>query len=231
MLTALLSVALAAEAPFAGTYALTHEVVTVAKVPVFRDVRSRAVVRSLLTVRRDGDRLLQRQEICAFTLDSRSLVGRTVLPAAFVRAMPIREREIHVTPAGEGWRYEADLGPLPVGWDPARGPLPTRLDDPAVADTDRDGRPGATVLVRVPVYGNVRVYVAQESHLVLRGTLGADGGVTGTIAPVTLASSVLDADVGLLARSPEVRFDADASGFRIEPVAAGTTCDALRDGR
>ena len=42
--------------------------------------------------------------------------------------------------------------------------IPRDKKHPAIFDWDEDGKPGASVLVDVPIIGHIRIYMVQTNH-------------------------------------------------------------------
>ena len=47
--------------------------------------------------------------------------------------------------------------------------IPRDKKHPAIFDWDEDGKPGASVLVDVPIIGHIRIYMVQTNHTILSG--------------------------------------------------------------
>jgi hypothetical protein len=201
------------EEAWEGRYALELRVASVARVPVVGAQRS--VTRSLLLVdvERQGGRLMQRQRVCHIDIQSPRV--RMTVPEAYVRALQPREYPAEIR-GDEGARsYTADSGMDYVGYDPrfTGGALPANRTSPGVLDSDRDGEPGATVVGHFPLFGSVRMFVAQRSHLVLRGRRVAADRVEGRIEVLALEQRMLGASNRLFNRDLTVQPDPSASGF------------------
>lgn len=196
-----------------GRYALELRVASVARVPVMGAQRS--VTRSYLLVEmeRQGGRLLQRQRVCHVAIESPRV--RMTVPDAFVNALVPREYPADVRPDNEAPRYVADSGVDYVGYDPrlTGGDLPVDRTSPGVVDSDHDGEPGATVVAHFPLFGQVRLFVAQRSHLVLRGHRVDADRVEGGIDVLALEQRTLGASNRLFNRNLAVQPDPSASGF------------------
>lgn len=216
-----------AEWSWEGRYAGELRVASVARVPVVGSERS--VTRSLLLVdlERVGDRLVQRQRVC--DVDIRSSRVRMTVPDAFVGSLRPKSYTAHVQGPAEARRFTADLGEEALGYDPAvtGGALPRDGEAPGVLDSDGDGQPGATVIGHFPLFGAVRLYVAQRSHVVLHGRQTGPDRIEGGLDIRALESRTLGASNGMFRRSLEVRPDAAASGFTLVRTAA-RDCGELR---
>lgn len=212
-----------------GTYGLELSLASLADLPFLGSTPGRSLSWSLTTVSATPEGLVQSHKTCAVRMEGRTGNSSVHVPAAFVAALPVRTYPIDLS-AG----YTADLGLDAVGFDPARGPLPTRIDEHAVIDWDHDGQPGATVELRIPLLGTYQLYVAQQAHIRLEGkTNGADGangggGASGGVAYVAFDQHTLGASSAFFDRSPRVAPVPEDSRFTLIPLPAGARCEAVR---
>lgn len=213
-----------------GRWAMELRLASSTRVPMAGTERS--VTRTLLLVelRRQGARWVQRQRVCEVTIDSERV--RMTVPPAFAAAIPERTYTSVERGADDPGRYTVDLGEDALGYDPAAtaGALPEHARAPGVVDADGDGNPGVTVLGHFPLFGTVRLYVAQRSHLVLRGRQVAPGRFEGGVEIRVLEQRTLGADHRLFRRTLPLRPDAGASGFTMVRTDA-TGCEPLRRDR
>ncbi len=153
----------------AGTWAQRQVVTTETRVPLTGTVRATSTTLLLLKVTQDGADATVVGHICDLHIESGSALADTVVPDAFVRAMPPREAparfeavpdavetspedRIETSPvetAPGGYRFLQQpahevLGANLTGPD---DPLPTDPADPRVVDSDGDGDPGVTIEV------------------------------------------------------------------------------------
>lgn len=210
-----------------GRFAMDLRLATVARVPLVGSQRS--VTRSLVLVeaRRAGAGWMQRQRVCDVRISGGS--ARMSVPEAFVRAIPVREHASRF-PAASGARYVADLGVESFGFDPAvtGGALPRSARAPGVVDADRDGAPGVTVVGRFPLFGRVRIFFAQRSHLVLEGRQTAPGRIEGGLDVLALEQRTLGASNRLFGRTIPVRPDEARSGFTLVAAPQVDSCEELK---
>lgn len=198
------------------------EVASFAEVPVIGATRATVGSSLAVTLRRTVGGWVQEQEVCTSrVLDARKLV-KTLLPDAFVDALPLARFPVHFEQDAGGWRYIADFGFQAVGWSGV-GALPAVAADPRVTDFDQDGHPGATVLIEAPIVGTGEVYVVQSGRTLADGRLGADGAIEGRLRVVDFGQQVLGASMSLLEHGPRVSPDDARSRFRMEP-ASGPGC-------
>lgn len=210
-------------------------VVSTAKLPLMPSERSVTTTVMLVDLshgrRADPGGLIQRHQVCDVRVEGSSFV-RTVIPPAFVRGLPIRRYPVLLDLRDEGsWRYRADLGMETIGFDPqaSGGMLPEQRNDPGVVDTDEDGQPGATVELRVPAFGRIRLFIAQHSHLILRGVQVGPDRIEGDVDIRLLEQRTLGAEPGFFNRTPTIRPDSARSRFTLVRVPGAMDCSTLRE--
>jgi len=227
----LLPGALAAwSAPFpAGTYAMRLETATIAHVPVLGRTRGGSVSWLLGELSEDGGQHWT-WTTCAVEMTGASGKARMGLSEAFIAAMGPRKLDADIAPAPGGWRFSLDMGTDHVGYDPSRTvQVPTALDDPAVIDWDRDGRPAATIDIDVPMLGPVELYVAQRAHVRLSGTTASATGITrGEVEFAHFEQRTLGASHRMFDANPEMWPDPERSGFEVRPLPTGVGCSGVR---
>jgi hypothetical protein len=208
-----------------GRYAVVHRMASVARVPVMGSDRSLTTTLLLVDVDRAGERLVHRQRVCDVGIESS--MARMTIPDAFVRSLPVRT---YTVPAG-GRDYTADLGLETVGFDPevTGGALPRSAREAGVVDSDGDGEPGATVVGHFPVFGRVRLFIAQRTHVVLHGRQSEPGRVEGALEVRLLEQRTLGASNGIFRRTVQVRPDAAKSGFTMVRTSARDCADLKRE--
>lgn len=215
-----------------GRYAMDLRLATLTRVPIVG--RQLSVTSSLVLVdmRQDAaGRWVQRQRVCQVRVESEKM--RMTVPDAFVSALPVREHVPAVQDAPGGARYVADLGPESIGFDPRMtgGRLPHNREAPGVLDSDRDGEPGATVIGHFPLFGSVRLYIAQRTHLVLRGRQTSPGRIEGTLDIRAFEQKTLGADSRLFRRTLDTRGDPSHSGFTMVRTRARTCGELTAEAR
>lgn len=212
----------------AGTWALEMVIATVSKAPVFGEVRSASRSRLLVTIAPDGEGgWTQRQKLCRTQMEGGTPLARTVLPDAWRVTMEDRSYPLDLVASGGSWLYRADTGVQVVGYDPERGDLPKRAAEPHVLDADRDGKPGATVLVEVPGFGRAEVYVATRGHSQLEGRLVAPDRIEGRVLLVEQRQATIGASHKVFDFTPENRPDPARSSFALWRVADGAGCGGI----
>ncbi|MDP2310838.1 MAG: hypothetical protein Q8P18_32770 [Pseudomonadota bacterium] len=210
----------------AGTWALEVVVSSTSRAPILGEVRSASRSRLLVHVTPNGDVWTQRQELCTSSIDGGSKLAKVILPRGWVKAMPPRTYTVTVTPGRNGWVYAADSGVQTVGYDDTRGPMPTRGADPQVIDSDGDGRPGATVLVRVPAFGTGEIYLAHRGHSRLEGRVVNANRIEGRVVMLEMTQVTLGASRKVFDFSPVTRPDPARSTFAMWRVDGDAGCDA-----
>ncbi len=204
-LTALLLSALAtpALAAPAGWWAQRRVVRETVDLPVLGADDRRVISLHRWHIEGEAPRLRITESTCAVRFEGESMVT-TKVPAAVVRGVPptarravLRGDRLVVPP-----RVEIRGARLPR----PDAPLPTRLDDAAVADTDGDGRPGVTVRVEGIVAGHIQL--VQRVTTSLEGRVVSDR-ITGRLR-LTDEQVVLQASRDTL-RTPPPRRQRGAS--------------------
>ena len=213
-------------------YRMEVKIASVTKVPVFGETHVRTTSTLLTRLEERDGRWVQTLETCQIRIEDSSKLATTVIPDTFVARVPVQELTVDLSETDGGWTYSGDPGPTHVGYDPrlTGDQVPERQNDAGVIDWDEDGEPGATVHLKVPVFGWVELYIAQRSHTVFSGSLSRDGTGGGSVDIRSLDQRTLGASVGLFRTNTQVRPDPAASFWTVEPLEAGTRCEDLRDG-
>jgi hypothetical protein len=205
-----------------GVWQVLLTVVTTTHVPVLGE--SRTVSSSLTLATIAGG--VQTQRMCDSWMTDRNPLAEVLLPEAFIAAFPEESFPVELGESGGRVTYRVVQPRQAVGYD-AAGPMPLRAEDPGVTDWEGDGRPGATVRVRVPFAGEGEVWMVQVGRTVLDGVvLGADR-VEGGVRTLEFAQRTIGASNRLLDVNPIVRPDDAASRFVMTRVPDGTTCGTL----
>lgn len=227
----LLSFALAAEPPdLTGLWRVDLEVQTRATVPVLGGTTITTHQVMLATVRRGPDgAFVQTHDTCDMRATSSRAFTRPALPRAFVDAMPNKTYPLVLTEQAGTWRVAMDFRPLYVGFDGVRsgGAVPQGPDDPTIIDWDRDGRPGATIQVDLPLIGAVEVYQVQRGHTTVDATVRSPDLIEGTVDVGAFAQRTIGASNSLFVQNPKIESLSDRATFRQVRLPEGTTCAAL----
>jgi hypothetical protein len=211
-----------------GAYRLELRYVSHAALPLIGAVRSATVSTSLVHVAGHDGSLAQTHRVCDARFEGAVPGVRIEMPPAFVTALGAHTYPITLTADDAGWRYHADLGVEYVGWHrDDSAPLPERPDGPGVYDWDGDGRPAATLRIRLPIAPAGELYVVQRAHSVLDGRLVAPDRVEGRIHVLQFEQAVIGARPGFLRRAPNATQDAERSRFALWRVEDAVACDDL----
>ncbi len=193
----------------AGTYLLQADVVTETRIPVFGWVRMTSRSVSRVTLELQGDDLLARQRVCAL-----QMIGggptRTTMPPAFLAALP---EEVFTVDLGADGTLFADPGPSFIGQQP----------DGTVVDFEGDGKPGATVLIDIPMLGRAELYFVQRAHTRLVGVRDGDG-AAGRVEVVDLEQRNLGATHRIVASERPGRVVEEETKFVLRRLDDGTDC-------
>ncbi len=211
----------------AGTHTLTIHSATRAKIPFFGWTPSVTRSRVLIELEQTDTGWIQTHTVCDIKIETKRIPVKTIIPDAFVKALPIKKYAIDVTETPDGFAYKANLGVDNIGMRPGANTVPSEVDHPDVVDMEKDGHPGATVLVKVPMFGMAKLYVSQRGSIQLDGTIGPDGTVTGRVLVGPTVQHTLDASNLLLKSSPPIKPEANKSWFRMQPHSGASTCSAI----
>ena len=200
---------------------------TEAKVPIIGSTLIRTTTHMRLIIEERAGELFQSQVTCKVENRPTRSIAKTVLPEAFIAHLIRKTYPIELTASDQGkWKYTADLQQQYVGYDGALAPddIPRDAKHPAVFDWDEDGKPGASVLVDIPIIGEIRIYMVQTNHTILSGWVNEDGVIRGTATQRLLKQHTIGADNRLLAASPKLSVVSDHNAFEIMRIPAGSTC-------
>ena len=210
-----------------GHHILTIHSATRAKIPFFGWTPSvtRSVV--LIDLQKTENGWMQTHTVCDIKIETKRIPVRTIIPDAFVQALPVKQYAIDVFELNGTVHYTADLGIDNVGMNSNAQEVPRTPDHPDVVDMDGDGHPGATVHVKVPMFGMAHLYVAQRGSIALEGTVNSDGVVNGRVKLGPTVQHTLDASNLLLKSSPPIRPDPDRSRFQLIPYDGLAECGSI----
>lgn len=213
---------------FAGTYVQEIEVGTVTKVPIFGRTNTVTYSVVLLTIRPGSEpgTWVQHQHTCNLRMEDDSSAGDPSLSQDFIDNVPDASYPVSFTDNGDGtWAYYADTGVLPVGYDGSLdASLPDNKKDPRIFDSDKDGHPGASLDLKVPLFGDIKVFSVQRGRTFFSGTWTGDGVPEGTLSLPIMESHAFGATIGLFAVNPKVEQVPSKHRHTIYRVADGATC-------
>lgn len=232
MLTWLLATTALASPPTLseGRYGLYIKTATHAHVPVLGARPGASIAWLVADLGRDESGAWHAvQTPCAVEMEGGGEKAQVRLSDGFIEALGTKTYPLELDPTVDGTRLRADLGMDHVGYDPSLSPdsIPRRAGDPAVVDFEADGHPGATVIIDVPVLGEMQIYIAQAAHSSLDGEVRPDGSAHGVVHGHALEQRTLGATNPLMRVSPRMSPDPFRSFFWMVPIAKDTSCDAL----
>ncbi len=213
-----------------GTWRMTLRVANKAAIPVLGDTTVWSVSTFLANITEHRGRYTQHHVTCDIDTKSTRRIAEHVLPIAFVKAMPEKTYPLELNQIGDTLNYHGDLGEIHIGYDPLRtgGKLPEKgREEGVLLDWDGDGEVGATVLLKVPVLGRVEVYLIQDTHVVMHGTVVNQDLIYGRVELPTLEQRIVDASNLLMRGNPRIHPDPANSSFRMTRLPLGTTCEDL----
>lgn len=214
-----------------GTWYLRIRTATNAKIPIIGNTYIRSTTHLLTTIEATDTGFQQTQKTCVVDNRPDRSITRTVLPKAFVDHLPVKTYPIELTPNADGTMdYKADLIQQYVGYDglKANGTIPSRAKNPAVFDWDEDGKPGASVLVDIPIIGHVRIYMVQTNHTVLTGTVKDANRIEGKTNQLLLQQRTIGADNRLLAANPKLSVGEGHDRFEMARTEPNSTCADIK---
>jgi hypothetical protein len=213
-----------------GTFHLRMRSETHAKVPVLGTAVISTITDVVATVQRENDQWVQRHSTCTVKTVTTRAIAKTILPDRFVRALGDKRYPVELRHDNAGWHYTAHFTPQHIGYDAAMsdGVMPTDKHDPSIVDWDNDGKPGATVLLRIPIFGDIGIYMVQYNHSVLNGRIESADRVTGTMAMLGMNQRTIGADNRLFIANPSIVPAPEAQPFEMDRIPDGSTCADLR---
>lgn len=196
------------------TYLLTLRMATVAYVPIIGQVRSVTESRAILEVE-EG---VATHKTCAVHVDAE--MGKTRLSEGFLGALP----ELQYPFEPEGKSLELDMGEVAVGYDPELG-FPNHLGHPGVLDSDQDEAPGVSIILEIPLLGQVTLLVAQRTRSTLRGVEVEPGVWRGQTSFADFEQVILGSDHKLLSEPPPLT--PTLGDFILRELPGPLSCDEL----
>ncbi len=221
----------AVEAPVQpGLWGVRLELATNSRAPVIREVESTLYLWALAEVGQDEQGWFQTHRVCEADIVGTSVLARTIIPQVYVEHMPRQRLRPQVSQEAWRWTWNVNLDPMPIGYDYDASPdvLPASADHPAVYDWDEDGKPGATVLVDLPLFQPFEVYITQLSRLRLAGGIDDENHIQGRLYLDSLERHVIGASNRLFNRDVDTWPRPDASRFFMLRLPQGTPCDQVR---
>ena len=214
-----------------GTWYMRIRTATNAKVPIIGNTYIRSTTHLLTRIERTEDGFQQTQKTCVVDNRPDRSITRTVLPKAFIDHLPVKTYPVVLTPLPDGrTAYNADLVQQYVGYDgkKANGTIPEDSEDPAVFDWDEDGKPGASVLIDIPIIGHVRIYMVQTTHTFLEGTVQNAEKIEGSTKQRLLQQRTIGADNRLLAANPKLTIGEGHDKFELMRIESEATCADIK---
>lgn len=220
-----------AEPDFTGTYLQEVRLATATKVPVFGKtlVTTTSLVRLEVNPGAEPGSWLQTQHTCAVHMHSDSLIASTSTGPAFTAAITDVTYPVRFTPRDDGrYDYLADPGVTVAGYRATpHDAIPTDRDDPRIVDWDGDGHPAASLDIKVPVVGEVKVFIVQRGQTVFSGTW-QDGAVAdGRLTVPVMEQLTVGATAKLFDQTPRIFVREAESTFTISPVDPRSSCETI----
>lgn len=209
-----------------GLYRLEIRMASRVELPRLGELAGATMSVSEARVEHGAEGVRQRHHVCRLWDASAASWGGLVFPEEFVAALDAPRYEVVLEPSADGGLgYRADLGVERIGFASGAAPeaarpsgVPTRPEDPRVRDWDGDGRPGATLRLRLPVLPDAELWIVQRGRALLDGEVVAPGRVEGSVRVVEFAQEVIGARPAFLRRTPRQSPDPDGSRFVLHRV-------------
>ena len=214
-----------------GTWYLRMQTAVDARIRFLGSIHIRTTTHLLIKISSGPEGYAQHQKTCIVDSRPSRNITKTTLPEAFISHLAQKTYPITLSANPDGsWEYTADLQQQFVGYDGKRSPnaIPESRKHPAVYDWDEDGEPGATVIVDVPILGDVRLFLVQTNHTILKGTFAPPGRVSGTAHQRLMAQQTIGADNLLLAGSPRLTIGSGHNGFEMVSITADADCAEIK---
>ena len=178
---------------------------SVSDMPLVPKTTSRTVSYLLVDLRQEGDDLQLVTDTCEVEIDNQTRLVETILPPAFVRAIPDYVRNGRIVREDGETSVEIDRQLLVLGARlrvPHSEWLPTEPDDPRVFDQDDDGHPGMTVVMDGILSG--KVYLVQRGWDAMKGSVHSEDRISGPVR-WDVDHSVLGATSIFLRKMPDMK--------------------------
>lgn len=211
-----------------GTWHLRMRTSTEASIPIIGTTRIHTTTHLLVHIEKKQSGVFhQTQRTCVVdSIPDRSLT-RTVLPPSFIQNLPVKTYPIKIASKTDNtWSYNADLRQQHVGYkaELATSGIPQDKDHPAVFDWDGDGNPGATVLIDIPLFGDVAVYILQTNHTLLHGQVRNSNLIEGHTKMLLLGQRTIGASNRLLAANPTLNIGKGHTAFEMMRIDDKSQC-------
>lgn len=216
-----------------GSWAKKVVMTSVSDPPVVGEVTSKTITYLRYDIAQDDRNLQVDPETCDVSIRSDGSTVDTVLPEAFVDALPDRRRSGRLLETGETPVLAFDRHYTVLGAqlrEPTEERLPDSPDDSRVIDADGDGHPGVTVRVEGMVEGSI--YVVQRAWDQYRASVRDTQRIVGEV-DWKVDQNVLDANSAFLQSQPptEARPDHPDSHFEMVRIGSDVECSEILERR
>lgn len=217
-----------AKAPpdLSGTFHLRMDSETHAKIPVLGVAVITTSTNVLAKISHGPEGWRQEHTTCAVDTLTSKAIAKTVLPPPFIRAMGTKRYPLEIALQADGWHYTAHFKPQHIGYDAdaANQVMPMDKAHPAIMDWDQDGHIGATVLLKIPVFGDVGIYMVQYNHSRLDGQIESADRVTGHMTMLGMNQHTIGASNRLFIANPHIESAPAPQPFVMVRIPEGSTC-------
>jgi hypothetical protein len=213
---------------FKGRWVLLQRMTTSAQVPVVGDIEATTTVISMHDVDDEDGKLKGPGTLCHIELDSGTMLVKTILPAAFRRALPPPQLDADIVVEKGTVRLRQPKRFVVVGAKLDKletDALPTKKSDSRVIDQDEDGEAGVTVRIKGIVDGDM--HVVQRSWNRFDGAFLKDGTFGGSLA-FGNEQVVLGSTSPYLGTAPKAQPVPAKSFFRLARLDEKASCKDAR---
>lgn len=207
-----------------GRWRLTLTMPVVQNAPFLGDLERSFRMSALVDVTAGRDGLEQRTSACALSIEG-GIAARVSVPDDFASAIDVPLSPLE----SSNGRISTELREVHVGYvpsEPGESP-PKSADAPSVTDGDRDGNPGATVVLRLFELGRVQLFVVQLLHLRLEGERKSPSRYEGVVRVLAFEQNLLGSEPRLPGLADDLTTRARDGRFTLEKVSPKTTCATL----
>lgn len=223
----------AAEAPSPaspeGRWRLSLSLPVEQTAPVVGELERRFELTGLVDVRADREGFTQQTRACAFAITGGGFASSVEVPDTFLDAIQVPASPLEASSDG----IVTVLHGIHLGYESDHGneDPPRHASDPRVRDSDGDGNPGVTVILRVLQLGEVELYVTQHLRLRLEGVRreqeGGEERYEGIVRVGRFEQHVIGSTPSLPWLTDALVTRAKEGRFTLERVGDDATCETV----